>query len=182
MSLLERIRTMRSNRNEQMHLQHGWEAELVCPKCGTVAQPVFNGWTPNNRVGFGMTSVVYANVTCSGCHADLQKVAELKLIELFADISMPAKNKKAIWGYVLLTVAFLVCLGGKFWMRQPAFDWLYPVIFAVFTSSGIWFTRYVHSAQHKCECGNASCKFMGMLGRSYCLRCSTCGKLLRLRD
>ena len=51
MSLLEKLRTMRSSRNEQMQLQHGWEVELVCPKCGTVAQPVFNGWTRTIELG-----------------------------------------------------------------------------------------------------------------------------------
>ncbi len=89
MSLLEQIRTMRRNRDERLHLQHGWEVELSCPKCGTVALPVFSGWTPNNRGGFGTTAIIYANVACQGGDADLREAAGEKLNELFADISIP---------------------------------------------------------------------------------------------
>jgi hypothetical protein len=45
-----------------------------------------------------------------------------------------------------------------------------------------WFNWQVHGIRHRCECGNPDYLFMGLLGRSYCYRCSSCGKLLRLRD
>jgi hypothetical protein len=32
------------------------------------------------------------------------------------------------------------------------------------------------------HCGEPDYVFLGMLGRSYCYRCSSCGRLLRLRD
>jgi hypothetical protein len=182
MSLLKNLRTKLSTLNERRRLQHGWEVELLCPQCGTVAPPVFNGWDPNSNIGFGKDATIFANVTCSKCHAGLKDAAVGKLVEMFADEAIPPTNRKAIGGYLILTVAFLVCIVGRFFMRLPAFDWLYPVILVLFSSSAFWFTQAVHNARHQCECGNPSYLFMGMLGRSYCLRCSSCGKLLRLRD
>ena len=180
--MLTSIKKRRTMLNERRQLQHGWEVDLPCPKCGIVAIPVFNGWTPNQKVGFGKTSTICANLNCPRCDADLKEVAGEKLAELFVNVSVPPRNRNAILGYVLLSIALLVCLGGNFWMRQPAFAWLYPVIVVMFTSSRYWFTRYVHSARYQCDCGNPCHKFMGMLGRSYCFRCSSCGRLLRIRD
>ncbi len=45
-----------------------------------------------------------------------------------------------------------------------------------------WFNWQIHGARHRCECGQPAYVFMGLLERSYCYRCSTCGKLLRVRD
>ena len=56
----------------------------------------------------------------------------------------------------------------------PYFLLLQPMI--------LLFNWQVHSPRFRCDCGQPAYKFMGMLGRSYCYRCSSCGRLLRLRD
>jgi hypothetical protein len=49
-------------------------------------------------------------------------------------------------------------------------------------SLGMWFNYQIASIRCWCECGRPGYKFMGLLGRSYCYRCSSCGRRLRLKD
>lgn len=182
MLLLNKLQAISRAINERRQLDHGWEVELRCPKCGTVAAPVFNGWTPNLNIGFGKTPAIFAKVNCPECETDLKKVAGEKLVELFAGISIASKIRNLIGGSVLLTALFLICLGGKIWMWHPVFNWLFPVIFLVFVSSSFWMSKYFQAPRRKCACGNPRYKFMGMLGRSSCFRCSSCGRLLRIPD
>ena len=58
-----------------------------------------------------------------------------------------------------------------------------PLLFLPLLAPTImWFNWQIASIRCRCECGKPAYKFMGMLGRSYCYRCSSCGRLLRLRD
>jgi hypothetical protein len=45
-----------------------------------------------------------------------------------------------------------------------------------------WFNWRIASIRHRCACGRPDYRLMGLIGRSYAFRCSTCGRLLRLRD
>ena len=56
-------------------------------------------------------------------------------------------------------------------------------LLALFSGPAVMWCNYrIHSIRHECECGKPDYLFMGLLGRSSCHRCSSCGKLLRLRD
>ena len=147
--------------------------------------PDFSGWTPDRTIRFGNAPTVVANLSCDQCGIGLQKVAGDKLVELFRDLRIDAANRWLIVGFtiytlVLLTVLLWIALkfpAARKWESAFALGHLvliHPVIRL--------FNARVSSLHHRCECGNPNYKFMGLLGRSYCFRCSTCGRLLRLRD
>jgi hypothetical protein len=60
---------------------------------------------------------------------------------------------------------------------------LYLVVFAFLSAPGIMIFNYqIASLRRQCACGRPDYRFLGMLGRSYCYRCDSCGRLLRIRD
>jgi hypothetical protein len=175
------LATFRSNYD----LKHGWDVELQCPKCGAVAVPEFTGWTPTHAIGLGDKPVIYANLKCTRCSRDLRLAAGEKLVELFSKISIPRQNKRLIVtliAYTLVIVSGMIASEFMFpgWQR---WTWLLlaPLI-ALIHPLAMWFNHRIASIRKQCECGAPDYQFMGMLGRSYCHRCSSCGKLLRLRD
>jgi len=173
---------------ERQKQQHGWEVEVKCPDCGAVAVPVFNGWSPTYAFGFGTTPTIFAKLDCSKCGAGLRNAAGSKLVELFSDVQIPNRNWQLIVGAAAFAVAVMVAgvsvaVG---WMMVPAF--VTPALTVVVLGVAlmrlyfVWFNWQVTSLRHECECGNPAYKFMGMLGRSYCYRCSSCSNRIRLRD
>jgi hypothetical protein len=173
---------------ERLKQQHGWEVELKCPHCGTVAVPVFNGWSPTYAMGFGNTPTIYANLNCPKCGAGLRDAAASKLVELFSDVQIPGKNRRLIVGAAAFAIAVLVAsmsvVAGV--MRAPALvmpaGTVAVLSIALMRLYFVWFNWQVTSLRHECACGNPAYKFMGMLGRSYCYRCSSCSSRIRLRD
>jgi hypothetical protein len=171
-----------------MQHQHGWDVELQCPRCGNIAVPVFRGWTPSRAISLGNTPTIYADLDCARCGASLRDAAGRKLVELFTDVSIPLRNRQLIaWFLTCMVRAPLrllaaVILGvGAGWgaFRHPA---ILPLFALLLGPMIMWFNWQIASMRSRCECGDPAYKFMGMLGRSYCYRCSTCGRLLRLRD
>lgn len=174
-------------RNYRYHrerpLEHGWEMELACPSCGAMELPVFHGLSPN-AIGFGKTPAIFANLNCAKCGTDLKRAAESKLVELFSSVRMPKGNRRLIIGFVALAVAMVAAMA--FGLLFPGF--LAPML-AVVSGLGtlcpiylLWFTWQIAALRHHCDCGNPAYKLMGALGRSGCYRCSSCSRLLRLRD
>ena len=165
--------------------EHGWEVLLRCPRCGIEAEPACDGWTPNRAIHFGKTPTVFANVSCAECSADLGEAAGKKLVELFGDVATNATNRRVI---VVFAIYFLLLVSLLLWaaMRFPAARGLEAMIavgHAILIHPIIrWFNNRVATLPQSCTCGNPQYKFMGMIGRSYCYRCSTCGRLLRLRE
>jgi hypothetical protein len=163
---------------------HGWEVELQCPACGKVALPVFNGWTPSHAINFGDRPTIYADLTCRSCGADLRHAAGTKLVELFADVGVPPRNRWLMATFIVIILAFL--LPGTIlslfegWRKLGVFLLWTPLLPVAPTI--LWFNGQIASIRSRCECGKPDYKFMGLLGRSYCYRCSSCGRLLRLRD
>ena len=168
---------------------HGWEVELQCPACGVVAMPVYNGWTPSHAIRLGNRPVIYANLNCPTCGADLKQTAGAKLVELFAEVRVPPRNRRRIATFLvvgLLLEAFLMAAvrffdnRGGLWslvstcLLTGQMILLFPFI--------IWMNSQIALIRHQCECGRPAYKFMGLLGRSGCYRCSSCARLLRLRD
>ena len=177
-----------SKYKERAQHQHGWEVELQCPECNHDGKPKYDGWTPNKAVKFGDTPTIYANVTCSECGHDLKTEAGKKLTELFKDVSIPPRNKRLLYGFISVVVGVPLILAGLLWAGvaagwwgYPAFGWL-NLLWIIVVPAILYFNYKVASIRFACECGDPKYLFMGLLGRSYCYRCSTCGKLLRVRD
>ena len=166
--------------------QHGWDVELTCPRCGTSAVPQYDGWTPSRAMALGSKPIIYANLSCRRCATDLRAAAGEKLVEMFSDVSIPPHNKRLIVALVAYTaISLAIVVGASMFLKGAvAVKWLPLALMPLWLMHHLsrWFGASVHSTRQQCACGNPLYKFMGMLGRSYCYRCSTCGNLLRLRD
>lgn len=172
-----------------MRNEHGWEVPVLCPVCTAAAVPTFNGWTPSASIGLGNRPTIYANLTCPKCAAPVRSAAQSALVELFSNVAVPESNRRMLKWYVGYAVATsLILLGALAALavaRQravPALIAALVVPLALLRPLGQWLNYAVASHRKRCDCGKPSYKFMGMLGRSSCYRCSTCGRLLRLRD
>ena len=181
MSLLTRYR-------ERLQNEHGWQVELECSQCGHVGLPKCDGWTPSNVIRLGDKPTIYANVTCPECGKSLKDEAGHKLVELFSGVVTSAQNKRLLYGFVLVAlvlplILFAVLYTGFVvgWWGNLAFVWL-NLVWILATPAILVFNYKVASIRFICECGKPHYLFMGLLGRSCCYRCSTCGRLLRLRD
>ena len=175
-----------SKYKEQVRHQHGWEVELQCPECSHEGLPMYNGWTPSSAVNSGNTPMIYVDLTCSECGHELKSVAGTKLTELFTDVSIPARNKGLIYAFIV-SVGLPLVFAGLIWAGASAGWWgrdfLWLALLPILFSPLIFFwSNFVASISWTCECGKPSYLLMGMLGRSYCYRCSSCGTLLRMRD
>ena len=161
--------------------EHGWELELTCPACGHTAPPHYEGWKPNKAINFGSTATVFALLSCAECGHGLREVAGRELVALFSDVTVPKVNRRLI-AYFTVAVVLLVLLPiVAQYLFRPSFHigsygilLVLPLIFV--------FNYRVASLRMRCSCDTPKYLFMGLLGRSYCYRCSTCGRLLRLRD
>jgi hypothetical protein len=166
---------------ELLEHEHGWEVELGCPNCGATALPVFDGWTPSPAINFGSTPTIYSRLHCEHCGFDLQSTAGKKLVELFGSVSMPPAARRVLAFYILFMVLWT---GAMTWgivarWRHPQILLLPLILLGPLRMCTNW---KIHSLRTQCGCGAPDYKFMGQLGRSYCYRCSSCSRLLRLRD
>ena len=100
---------------------------------------------------------------------------------MFSDIAVPKENKRLLVWFVIavllivtLPIVAQVVLRPGFHVASFGVILVLPLIFAVNYS--------IASTRKRCPCGVPNYIFMGMLARTYCYRCSTCGRLLRLRD
>jgi hypothetical protein len=76
---------------------------------------MFNGWTPSLAVNFGNTPTIYAKLDCPRCGAGLRDAAGRKLVELFADVAIPPRNRRLMTSFLVLVVgALLFLLAGMF--------------------------------------------------------------------
>jgi hypothetical protein len=46
----------------------------------------------------------------------------------------------------------------------------------------LWFNWRDASLRSRCQCGKPEYELLGLLGRSYCYRCRSCGQPLLFRD
>jgi ribosomal protein S27E len=173
---------------ERVQHQHGWEVELQCPECNHVAVPKYDGWTASKAIKLGDTPTIYANLTCSDCGRDLKEAAGGKLKELFKDVAIPVRNKGLLYKFLFVVIGLPLILMGFLWAGVVADWWGYGAfgwlgLIAFITTPAIFYFNYnIHAIRFVCECGNPRYLSMGLLGRSYCYRCSSCAKCLRLRD
>ncbi|MCL4202632.1 MAG: hypothetical protein KJ000_09060 [Pirellulaceae bacterium] len=174
--------------NQRLQHQHGWEVELDCPVCGNHGPPDYAGWTPDSGTCFGTGSTIFANVCCPRCGQDLKQQAGEKLIELFSHVPTPARNRCLVALFIGILVGLPLLLCAVIWAGVQLGWWGHTAYLALTGLSLLlppaifWFNWQIHGVRHRCDCGRPAYVFMGLLGRSYCYRCSTCGKLLRLQD
>jgi hypothetical protein len=177
-----------SKYKERVQHQHGWEVELQCPECNHDGKPKYGGWTPSKAIKFGDTPTIYANLTCSECGHDLKSEAGTKLTELFKEVRIPPQNKRLLYGFIFVVYGLPLIFAGILWAGVAAGWWGYSsfvslslVVWAIVPAI-FYFNYKVHSIRFVCECGDPKYLSMGLLGRSYCYRCSSCGRLLRAKE
>ena len=122
---------------------------------------------------------MYARLSCSGCGRSLGSEAGEWLVETFPAVRTHPACRRLLIGFVLLILlALAACtiieVTTDFHGVFRGFLLLIPLSFVL--------NYRIASLRLRCECGRPRYIFMGLLGRSYCQRCSTCGRLLRLRD
>jgi len=174
--------------HRRMRHEHGWQVPLDCPVCRHLGVPDFEGWTPQQGMNFGDRPTIYADLACENCGHDLHDTAGEKLVELFTEVSTPGRNRRLLWTFVGLMVVVplllvgLICLGVRLGWWGPFAYTILSGLSLLVVPTIFWINWQVHRLRHECPCGQPDYLFMGLLGRSSCYRCSTCGRLLRLRD
>ncbi len=173
---------------ERLENRHGWDVPLVCTQCGHEGVPRSDGWTPSTTVRLGDRPTVFANVLCEGCGKSLQEEAGVALKAMFSEQPVDTRNRQLLWNMVGLLLVVPTLFLGLIWLGVArglwgawAFSWLGLLAF-FFAPVSMWINYRIHSIRHECPCGQPAYLFMGLLGRAYCYRCSSCGRLLKLRD
>lgn len=166
---------------------HGWNLELTCPACGLTGLPRYEGWMPDIAESNGRPTI-YAKVVCARCSRRLHDAAGGKLAELFTEVHVPERNAAVIRDFIagLFIVpgvfAAMLFLGVQMgWWGYSAFAIL--ALSAVFIQPLVMLMRYrTAMLRSRCDCGHPNYVFLGLLERTYCYSCSSCGRTLRLRD
>lgn len=174
--------------NRVVRNTHGWNVELTCTQCSSSGLPRYEGWSPNLAVSVSGRPHIYAKLACPKCGRRLTEEAGRKLVELYRDVAVPEQNGKIIKEFIagLIIVPFvfaaLLFVGVQFgWWGYSAFAIL--AISAAFIQPLVMRMNYrIALLRSRCDCGQPDYIFMGLLDRTYCYRCSSCGRLLRLRD
>jgi hypothetical protein len=173
---------------EAMEHKHGWDVELECNGCGKRGIPEYRGWKPSQSVRFGAKPTIYADVACAGCGRGLKEEAGSVLVRLFSDLTVPPRNKRIIIGFIAVMAGIPLILAAVILYGISSGWWTYSAFLAfaglpVLYMPAIFTMNYrIAAIRRECACGAPDYVFMGMLGRSYCYRCSSCGRQLRLRD
>ena len=157
---------------ERLRHEHGWEVPLRCHWCGADSVPNYLGWTPSQIINWADKPTIYANLECPKCGHDVKETAGEKLVELFADKKTDPQFKRVAALFHHHTDRAI----------GPASD----------LASGLGrridiVSRPAHATPHRlvpspvcmacasdAQLAKPAYKFMGMLGRSYCYRCSNC--------
>jgi hypothetical protein len=137
---------------------------------------------------FGNSPTIYADLSCAECGASLKREAGSRLVVLFSSLHLPPENKRLLrtmvffWVGAPLLLTFVIWAGSQagLWSAR-AFIGLVGLNLLIWPSI-LFFNLKVASLRQRCECGQPRYLFMGLLGRAYCYRCSSCGKLMRVRD
>ena len=176
-----------SKYKERVNLKHGWEVELKCPSCAHDGLPKCCDWRTPKPTEYakntGETPVIGAEVTCSECDHDLKERAGEKLTELFKDVPKTTIGLLGvilailIFSPIIVLIVLFVGMSAGWWGDWVGW-WIYPAMALGVAITPI-FIYMIRPIQFTCECGNPRFLFMGMLGRSYCFRCSSCARLLR---
>ena len=182
------MRSFLNKYNAAVRHTHGWNLELTCPHCGHRGLPRYEGWMPDIAENAGDRPTIYAKVACTRCNGRLHDEAGRKVAELFPEVQVPEQNAAILKAFILglfivpSLFAGMLFLGVQMgWWRYSAFAIL--ALSAVFIQPLVMRMRYqIALLRSRCDCGQPNYVFLGLLGRTSCYCCSTCGRLLRLRD
>jgi hypothetical protein len=173
---------------EALEHKHGWDVELECGGCGLRGIPEFRGWKPSPSMRFGDSATIYADLACTGCGRGLKEEAGAELTHLFSGMTVPPRNRRLLVHFILIVVGIPLILAAIVYYGISV-GWWTSSAFLAFTALPVLFfpaimtmNYRIASIRRECPCGAPAYVFMGMLGRSYCYRCSSCGRRLRLRD
>ena len=174
--------------NSVVRNRHGWNVELTCTQCALSGQPRYEGWSPDLTANVSGHPTIYAKLACPKCGRRLTDEAGRKLVELFKDVAILEQNEKIIKTFIAdliivpLVFAALLFVGVQFgWWGYSAFAIL--ALSAAFIQPLVMRMNYrIAMMRSRCACGQPNYIFMGLLGRTYCYRCTSCGRLLKLRD
>jgi hypothetical protein len=174
--------------NAAVRNTHGWRVDLFCGKCGFHGMPRYEGWVKGMDVHFADQPTIYAKFACPQCGNRLTEEAGKTLVGMFRDVPMPEKNSRIIGEFIvglflvpLLFAGLLVAGVQMGWWGYSAFMVL--AASALFIQPLVMVMNYrIAMLRSSCPCGRPEYLFMGQLGRSACYCCSSCGRLLRLRD
>ena len=169
---------------------HGWSVELTCSQCGRSGLPRYEGWMADVKEGGFDSPTVYAKLACPECGRRLSDEAGRNLTALFGELAVPAGNESIVQGFIAGLILVPVLLAALFiiGMQMDWWDWEYGAVSVLLISAAsipvlVMIRNYrIALLRERCDCGKPSYLFMGLLGRTACYRCSSCGNLLRLRD
>lgn len=173
---------------QALEQRHDWHLELECPSCRRIGLPQRDGWSETLAVNWGDNPTIFMKLTCTACGRDLRETAGQRLREEFGGIQITKRNRLMIRLFLLFILgvpilAAAVMGAGVALELWGADVFLYLVVFAFLSAPGIMMFNYqIASLRRQCACGTPDYRFLGMLGRSYCYACATCGRLLRIRD
>ncbi len=180
-SFLKRYRQRLENR-------HGWDVPLVCTQCGHDGLPRSEGWTPSASVRFGDRPTIFNDVFCENCGKPLKEEAGTALAAMFSSQPVDTRNRRLLWDMIGLLLVVPAVFLGLIWFGVWHGFWgawafsLFGLLGFVFAPVSMWLNYRIHAVRHECPCGQPAYLFMGLLGRASCYRCSSCGRLLKLRD
>jgi len=179
---------MKKSRERYLEHKHGWEIPVVCLQCGREGVPRYDDWTPSAAVHFGNTPTIYAELFCKECGKNLREEAGSELVRLFSRLSTDRVNKRVVWQVVFVLAVIPLLVSAVVWFGVHRGLWgawafsLLSLLTLLIAPMIMWFNYQIAAIRHRCPCGSPDYIFLGLLGRSYCYRCSNCGRLLRLRD
>jgi uncharacterized protein YbaR (Trm112 family) len=167
---------------------HDWQLELACPRCRRTGLPRLNGQSDTLAVNWGDNPILFMILSCPECGQDLRDVAGQKLREAFGGLDIPERNRtlRRRFLFVMIGIPLLVAavmtagmvLG--FWGAEVFLSFL---VLALFAAPSLMIASYrIALLRHSCACGLPDYRFHGMLGRSSCYRCASCGRFLKLHE
>jgi ribosomal protein S27E len=166
-----------------MQMTHGWEVPVRCPACGHEGIPAYDGWKPSLEMRFGNRPTVFAAVKCRRCGCDLKPAAGAKLRDMFGPVALDSRCKRLLMFFVAYMLGAPLIAVGLILMVFGARGLIaLPMALLLVVPAIPVFNYRIAYLKKQCACGDPHYVFMGLLGRSYCYRCSHCGRLLRTRD
>ncbi|HUJ18093.1 MAG TPA: hypothetical protein VL197_08875 [Nitrospirota bacterium] len=169
---------------------YGWDVELTCAQCRFTGMPRYEGWSHGLKTDAGGDAAVYAKVACTQCGRRLTDEAAGKLVDLFAGIDTPDRNRKLISRFAiqLVLVPFVLAFVLFFGTQMDWWGWGLGTVWVLLASAvsipalATLKNNGVADLLLHCECGKPHYVFMGTLDGCSCYRCFSCGTLMKLRE
>ncbi len=168
---------------------YGWGVELTCSRCKARVKPRYEGWSTHLKTDRGENASIFAKVACPNCGRRMTDEASAKLEELFGGIAIPEQNQHIVSGFIIaliivpVVLAFFLFVGMQIGWWQWGFGTVWILLTSAVSIPLLVMLRNYRTAKLRmiCDCGNPQFVCMGSIDNTLCYRCSSCGRLLRLR-